>query len=120
MNDAARYLVNCRDGADNPEQATIPLILAATASKTAETAIFATADAAQLCVRGGAEAIKAPGYEAAADLLRAFLDNGGKLWLCPACAKAKNINENDLVEGAEIAGAPRTMAFLADGAKTLA
>ena len=115
----AKFLINCQDGANNVERATISLILAVSASKTAEAVMFLTADAAQLCVQGGAETIKAEGYEAAGDLLRDFLTNGGKIWLCPACAKAKGIQASDLVNGAEIAGAPKVMAFLESGGHLL-
>lgn len=115
-----KYLINCSDGANDVERATVSMILAVTASKTAETALFLTSDAAAICVKGGADALRAPGYEPLPDLLGVFVANGGKLWLCPACAKAKGIVAEDLIEGAEIAGAPRTMAFLASGARLLA
>jgi predicted peroxiredoxin len=115
-----KYLVNCTHGADDVERATIAFILAVTASKTCETAVFATADAAQICLRGGADGIVAAGYEPLNDLMEAYHANGGKIWLCPACAKAKGITDADLRDGVEIAGAPRTMAFLASGARVLA
>lgn len=115
-----KYLVNCTYGPDDIERATIAFILAVTSSKTCETAVFATADAARICVRGGATDMVADGYEPLADLMDAFRANGGKIWLCPACAKAKGIMEGDLRDGVEIAGAPRTMAFLASGARVLA
>jgi len=115
-----KYLINCQDGANNVERATIALILAVTASKTAEAALFVTADGAQLCVRGGSDGLVADGYEALGELLQAFLHNGGKIWLCPACARAKGIEPNHLLPGVEIAGAPKTMAFLASGARLLA
>lgn len=115
-----KILVNCSHGAADPERATIAFILAVTASKTCETAVFLSADAAALCLPGGADTFAAEGYEPLRDLLAAFLANGGKLWLCPACAKARGLTASDLIEGAEIAGAPRTMAFLAAGARLLA
>ncbi len=115
-----KYLINCRDGANDVERATISFILAVTASKTCETAVFLTSDASAICVKGGADAMAAEGYEPLRDLLAAFVANGGKLWLCPACAKAKGITQADLIDAAEIAGAPRTMAFLAGGARLLA
>ena len=86
-----KILINWRDGARNPEQAA-----------------------------GAAEGIQIAGYEPLADLLEAFLANGGKLWLCPACVKAKGIDETALLDGVEVAGAPRTMAYLASGAQVLA
>ncbi len=115
-----KYLINWRDGLENPERATISLILAVTASKTFETAIFVAAEASGICVKGAADNVVAPGYEPLTDLLDSFLSNGGKLWLCPACVKAKGISEADLIEGVEIAGAPRTMEFLASGGQVLA
>ena len=115
-----KILINWREGANDPEKATITLILAVTSSKTCETAIFVAAEASDLVRKGGAGAVQAPGYEPLADLLEAFLANGGKVWLCPACVKAKGIDEGELVDGVEVAGAPRTMAFLAEGAQVLA
>ncbi len=115
-----KYLINCQEGGNNVERATISFILAVTASKTSETAIFATSDAAALCIKGGVEGLIADGYEPLADLYNAFIGNGGKIWLCPACARARGIAEDDLAEGVQIAGAPKTMAFLAEGARMLA
>ncbi|MGE0624840.1 MAG: DsrE family protein [Pseudomonadales bacterium] len=115
-----KILINWRDGARNPEQATITLILAVTSSKTCETAVFVAAEASELVLKGAAEGIQIAGYEPLTDLLEAFLTNGGKLWLCPACVKAKGIDETALLDGVEVAGAPRTMAYLASGAQLLA
>ncbi len=117
---SAKYLINCQEGFNNVERATISFILAVTASRQAEVAVFATAEAAALCVRGAADDVVAEGYEPLATLMHEFVRNGGKIWLCPACAKAKGMAEGDLADGVEIAGAPRTMAFLESGAKVLA
>jgi predicted peroxiredoxin len=61
----------------------------------------------------------AKGYEPLIDLIGSFIENGGQIWLCSACAWAKGISEQDLIEGV-LAGAPRTMAYLASGARLLA
>jgi hypothetical protein len=73
-----KYLINCQDGANKPESATISFVLAFTASKTCETAVCVSANIAQLCVKVGAAGIKAEGYEPLLDLLNGFLGNGGK------------------------------------------
>ncbi|MDH5693098.1 MAG: DsrE family protein [Gammaproteobacteria bacterium] len=117
---AQKFLVNCSNGKNDLERATVSFILAVTASKTAETAMFVTSDAADIVVKGGADGLVADGYESLPGLIDAFVENGGKIWLCPACAKAKGITENDVRQGVEIAGAPRSMAFLASGAQVLA
>lgn len=115
-----QFLINCQDGANHLERATICFILAVTASKTNETAVFVTSDASMLCVKGVTEGMVAEGYEPLKDLMATFVDNGGKIWLCPACVKAKGIAPGDLIDGVEVAGAPKTMAYLAGGAKVLA
>lgn len=115
-----KYLVNCQFGSDDPERATISLILAVSAAKSAEAVIFATSGASELCIKGGAERIQASGYESAASLLEDFVNHGGRIWLCPVCARARQITDADLITGVEIAGAPRSMEFLATGGQVLA
>jgi len=56
-----------------------------------------TSDASMLCVKGCAEGMVADGYEPLEDLMTTFVDNG-----------------------IEIAGAPKTMAYLTSGAHLLA
>ena len=48
-----KYLVNCGFGQDDPEKATIAFILAFASSKSHETAVFATAGAADLFLEAG-------------------------------------------------------------------
>ena len=90
------------------------------ASTTSETAMFVTSDAAHLCVKEGAKDLVAEGYEPLANLMDAYIENNGKIWLCPACAAAKGITQDDLCKGVELAGAARTMDFMANGAHLLA
>lgn len=120
MNTNQKVLINCQDGKNNLERATISFILAVTASKTVETAVFVSSDASELCRLGACDDLQAEGYEPLSKLVTDFIANGGKIWLCPACAKAKGITQDDLLEAVEIAGAPKTMAFLASGAQLLA
>ena len=115
-----KYLVNCGHGHDNPEKATIAFILAFASSKSSETAVFATAGASDLFLEDQAPDIHVEGYEPINALIDGFIENGGKTWLCPACANAKGIKQEDLIYGVEIAGAPKTMEYLASGALTLA
>jgi predicted peroxiredoxin len=116
-----KYLINCRDGANDVERATVSFIMAlSAATNNADTAVFATSDAAILCVKGGTDDLVAPGYEPLADLVEEFVVNGGIIWLCPVCAKAKGISADDLIPGVELAGVPRTMEFMANGAQVLA
>jgi predicted peroxiredoxin len=115
-----KYLINCAYGSDNPEKATISFILAFTSSKANETAVFATAGALDLFLEKSPPSFQAAGYQPIKGLIDGYIENGGSIWICPACIKAKGLSQDDLIDGVEIAGGPKTMQFLATGGKTLA
>lgn len=53
------------------------------------------------------------------ELIAGYREKGGIIWVCKACADAKGITEDDLIEGAEIAGAGHTMGFVEAGGQVL-
>jgi predicted peroxiredoxin len=115
-----KFLVNCSYGNEDLERATVAFIVAsASAAMDNETAMFLTASSVDLVTKNGAEDKQAEGYPPLAELLGAYQENGGQIWVCPVCAKARGITEDDLVSGAEIAGAARTIGFVSDGARVL-
>jgi predicted peroxiredoxin len=117
---AEKILVNTTYGTDDVERATVPWVVAsASAASDNETVIFLTAQSVHLVKKGGAKGIQGKGYPAIADLIEATVENGGKIWVCPACAGANGITADDLIEGASLVGAVGTIGFLADGARTI-
>ncbi len=114
------YLINSSHGADDIERATVPFVLANAAAGRGEARVFLTCDALNLVTRGGADGLTAPGYTAVGTLIDEFVEKGGRIWVCKVCAAVMDITQEDLIEGAEIGGAPNTMDFLANGGKVLA
>jgi len=53
------------------------------------------------------------------DLVSNFLENGGRILVCPPCAKVRGYNETSLLDEVIIAGAPTMLAEVAAGAATL-
>lgn len=120
-NQQTKILINCSYGENDLERATITFILAlSSASQGAETAVFATAGAANFCVKGGGDGMEVEGYGPIANVLDDYIANGGSIWLCPICAKAKGISVEDLRPGVEISGVPRIMEFMENGAQLMA
>ncbi len=113
------YLVNSSFGPADVERATVPFILACTAANRGPARAFLTGDALNLVVRGRADGLVADGYAPVADLIDEFVEKGGVIWVCKVCAAVMNISQDDLIEGAEIGGAPNTMDFLEAGGKVL-
>lgn len=115
-----KILVNATYGTDDVERATVPFVVAsASAAADNETVVFLTAQSVKLATKGGADGVQGEGYPAIADLISATVENGGRIWVCPACASANGITADDLIEGASLVGAAGTIGFLAEGARTI-
>jgi predicted peroxiredoxin len=113
-------LINNSFGADNIAKATVPFIIGgAAAARGGQTAMFLTHEAIFLATKNGTSGMQAEGYKPVAELIDAFVGNGGTLWVCKACADAKGVTADDLRPGAEIAGAGHTLALLENGGQVL-
>lgn len=114
------YLINLQFGEDDPEKATVAMMVASTAvAMEGETVVMLTCAAAHLAVPGVADRIAVDGYPGLGDLVDAFLEGGGQFWVCPVSARTRGIDAEDLVTGAEIAGAGRLIGFVEAGARLL-
>jgi len=117
---SSKVLINCKVGAEDVEQATVAFLAAAVAAANdRQTAIFLTGGAIDLATRDGADGVEAQGYDPLIKFRKSLMSNGGQLWVCPACASARALNEDDLIEGAQIAGVPKVMEYIDSGAVTL-
>ena len=101
-----KILINCSHTDGDAETPTIAMIVAGAAAATDnETVVFLTADSVNLAVPGGADDIQQNGHEPLSNYIDSLVENGGKLWVCPACAGPRGITEDDLIDGAEWRGA---------------
>jgi predicted peroxiredoxin len=53
------------------------------------------------------------------DMIGSFLENGGRILVCPPCARVRGYSEESLIEGATVAGAPVMLEEINAGAATL-
>ena len=113
-------LINNAFGKDNVEKASVAFIIAgASAARTGETAVFLTSEAVYLATNGGTNDLQAEGMAPLSDLVNKYVEAEGILWVCGACANAKGISSDDLIPGAEIAGAGHILGFVDNGAQVL-
>lgn len=113
------FLINNTWGTDNLEKATIAFVVGNAAAGKGDARIFMANAAVQLALKGQAEGLQAEGYAPMQELIDGYVEKNGVIWVCKACADAKGITQDDLIEGAEIAGAGHTMGFLEAGGHTL-
>jgi len=53
------------------------------------------------------------------DMVENYLANGGRILVCPPCAKVRGYTEDSLIEGATVAGAPVMLKEIDAGAASL-
>jgi predicted peroxiredoxin len=53
------------------------------------------------------------------EMIANLLDHGARFLVCPPCAKVRGYGEEDLIEGAVLAGAPSMLEVVKEGAATL-
>jgi predicted peroxiredoxin len=115
----AKMLVYGSYGKDDPERATLALIVGNTAiASDHETVVFLTVEGVRLATRGYADDIHKEGFAPVRELIDQYIAGGGTLIACAACCKPRGITEADLIDGAEIAGAARLVEYLANGYAT--
>ena len=104
---AEKMLIMCTHGPDDPERATIAFVMATAAQASdVEVLIGLQADGGLLAKKGVADGIEAPAFPPLKQLLDAYLEAGGKLFVCGPCVKSRQINpDTDFVPGASVVNA---------------
>ena len=115
-----RLVIKCTVGTEEAERCNQAFTVAAAAvAAGADVSLWLTGEAAWLALPGRAEAFT---LELAGSLAesRDLLLEHGQLVVCAQCAARRGISEDDLVEGARIAGAVAfTEEVLTDGVQAL-
>lgn len=102
-------------GDENLDKATVPFVLAnaALAMDTQATVVLQT-NAVVFAKKGFVDTVPASGgFPPMKKLLADFIEQGGTIWVCGPCIKARNISPEDLVEEATVmAGAQLNIAAI--------
>ena len=101
---------------DNADKATVAFVVAnAAAASNKETLVFLSTEGVRLAVTGYADDIKEEGFSPLKDLMKSFVEAGGKIWACSPCMKKRGLAESPLVPGATIVGGAKLVEFLSGG-----
>lgn len=113
-------LVSLASGHNDTDRATVAFVVAGAAVASGQdTTIFLSSDGAWLGKKGEAEKVHEDGFAPLAELRDSFLEAGGQIIVCTPCAKKRGFGEDDIVEGAIVAGGAAVVALMVDGASTL-
>jgi len=117
---SSKLLINLTTAKDNPDKTVVAFVVAnAGVAAGQEVVIFLNIESVLLATPGYADDIVSEGFKPLKELLASFIDNGGKLWICPPCFNARGLDKDNLIKGATFAGGASLVEFLAQGAASL-
>jgi predicted peroxiredoxin len=99
------FIIN--HGPDDPERITFPFVMANAALVMDTGAVIVLQGTGVLLAKKGTyDHVYAPGLPPLKDLMKTFMEQGGKLLICDSCIRERHIDASMLVDNAElIAGA---------------
>ena len=116
----SKLLINCTHGREDAERATLSFVVGnVAASADQEVIVLLTIDGVWNATRGYSDDICKEGFQPLREVMQSFVNNGGQIWACGACAKPRGITDAELVDGARIVTAASVVEYLASGAATL-
>ncbi len=93
-------------GPEDPELSTIPFVMATTAQASdADVLMGFQGNGVMLMINGMADHVAASGFPPLKDLMKAYAESGGKMYVCGPCVGSRKIEQRELVQGAAIVGA---------------
>jgi predicted peroxiredoxin len=119
MADQQKLVIMSTHGPEDPEQATIPFVMAC-AALASDVAVVIGFQANGVCLvhEGEAATVNAPGFPPLAKLLDDFRELGGTLLVCAPCAQSRGLTDS-LVSGAEVVAAGRFVAEVTSATNAL-
>jgi predicted peroxiredoxin len=107
-------------GKDDIERASLAFLVGNVArTSNQEATLLLTIEGVRVATKGYTDGLQAHGFAPLSQLIQEFIASGGRVWVCGACAKPRNITEDDLIEGAQIIGAATAVEALVNGAQSL-
>ena len=117
---AGKFLVSLTNAKNDVDKATVGFVVAnAAVASGQDTVIFLNVEGAYLASKGYADDMHEEGFAPLKQLMDQFVEAGGTLWVCSPCYKKRNLNEEDLIEGATIVGGAKVVEFLSQGAASI-
>lgn len=116
---AGKAVISLSTGLEDSEQVTVALLVAVGAAEAGRpTLMFLTKEAVRLAVDGIAVGVACDGCPPIPDLMKRYQAAGGTYYVCPVCFNAKQLDQGQLIAGAEIQGTVPLWSWIGDEAAT--
>lgn len=108
-----KYLVISTHFDREPDLAAVSLVVANNAlSSGSDVLIWLTHDAVELAKKNEAKRVQPPSFSNLGELLDKYIGAGGRIGVCPPCAKTHGVTDENLVANATWMGAPALLSEL--------
>ena len=102
---AGKAVISLTTGLEDPEKVTVAFLVAVGAAETNRpTLMFLTKEAVRLALDGVAVGVACEGCPPLPELMKRFEAAGGRYYVCPLCFNTKQLDETQLIAGAELQG----------------
>lgn len=89
----------------DPDRVATPLVLANSAlAAGGDVLVWVSLEGVRLAKKDAAGGIIPKSFPPVAELLKTFAENGGRLGVCPPCAKTHGVTQENMVANAEFMG----------------
>jgi len=100
------YLITLTAFDQEGDRVATPLVLANSAlANDKDVLLWLTMEGVELAKKGAAETINTHSFAPVSELLEIYIGNGGRIGVCPPCAKTHGVNDDNIIETAELMGA---------------
>jgi predicted peroxiredoxin len=115
-----KVIINLATGLEDAERVTVAFLVGVSAAERGQPVrMFVTKEAVRLALKDGVVGIACDGCPPLPDLAQRYSAAGGLLQVCPVCFNARKLDQADLVENAEVAGAVPLFEWLEGEAGTV-
>ena len=120
MSDAKKIVIVNSRGLDD-ERSSVAWSIANTAAASGmEITVFLVSAGVDWARRGAADAAQLnPLDPKMSEMIANVINAGGRILVCPPCAKVRGYTEDSLIEGAVLAGAPALLETIVNGAEAV-
>ena len=101
----SKYLFTVTHFDGDPDRVATPLVLANNAlAAGGDVLVWTSLEGVQLAKEGAAVGLIPKSFPPVAELLKTFNENGGRIGVCPPCAKTHGVTQENMLANAEFMG----------------
>jgi predicted peroxiredoxin len=115
---AGKFVISLTRAKDDADRATVAFVVAnAAVAGDKDVVMFLSLEGVRLSQKGYAD--HESGFAPLKELMTNFVNAGGKIYVCTPCLKKRNLDENNLVPGAIMAGGAKVVEFMGEACPSL-